>query len=377
VRFRHEAGRVELEIEQAQVDKDAGVPVFAFDLDVTFEAQGGVTERTVRVEEQRTVVSFPMEAPPEVIRIDPAGKVLHELDFDPGEDLLSKQLAARDVRGRIQAGEGLIRTGKRRHIERIGKLFEAEPYWGVRVEWAKALGKVQTEAALEVLVELAERHDDPQSLPALLEALGQYRDSRVTSRLEARLDAGLAPRASEAVYDALGAQREAAPLQRLSEASAHRSVGAFAQAAALRALAGTRREEAVSLLLDRARTADPRVRGVAAQALGTLAKQLERRARERAVEALTDLLRADDARLRAGAAKGLVAAGAREAVPALEAYRATLPHQEAVVLDQGIAELRQGDGDLRKLHKTVEELETRVRRLRERADALERRLEQE
>jgi uncharacterized membrane protein len=93
--------------------------------------------------------------------------------------------------------------------------------------------------------------------------------------------------------------------------------------------------------------------------------------RERAIEALVDLLRAEDARQRAGAAEGLVKARARDAIPKLEAYRATLPEQEAVLLDRRLDELRQSDGEIRDLRKTIEELQAKVRTLTDRVDRLE------
>jgi aminopeptidase N len=373
VHFEHdpEQGQGELEIEQTQVDEKQGIPCFEFDLEVAWEDAQGRHTRTLHLDGAHTVATLPMPSPPDVIRIDPSGHVLHELSFDPGETRLIHQLKERDVRGRIQAGLGLIGTGKRAHIERVARAFESEPHWGVRAEWAEALGKAQTGASLSEILRLLEHHDEPMSLPALLRAAGQYRDPGVTRVVLARLDAGLRPRATEAAHEALGAQREAAPFDRLVEASATRGWAGFAQAGALRALAATRKPEAVDVLIDRTKTADPRVRAVAAQSLGELAKEHEGRVRERAIEALVDLLRAEDARQRAGAAEGLVKARARDAIPKLEAYRATLPEQEAVLLDRRLDELRQSDGEIRDLRKTIEELQAKVRTLTDRVDRLE------
>lgn len=55
------------------------------------------------------------------VRVDPDGKVLRKLGFNPGTEILRRQLTeAPDVEGRILAGKELAETGKRRNIEAIG-----------------------------------------------------------------------------------------------------------------------------------------------------------------------------------------------------------------------------------------------------------------
>ena len=164
--------------------------------------------------------------------------------------------------------------------------------------------------------------------------------------VEARLDRGLLPRAVEQAYLALGAQREAAPLARLIEASAVEGRGGFAQAGALRALGSTRRPEAVPVLKERLAfgAIDRRARPAGAEVLGELARRIDRRAEEQATELLVDLLRDPDSGTRRGAADGLAAARAKQFAAALEAYRDALSAQERVHIDRILDRLR-GDAD--------------------------------
>jgi len=252
----------------------------------------------------------------------------------------------------------------------VAAAFRRERFWGVRAEWAEALGKGSSEAALRALLTVVADEDAARVVGALLTALGRYRDARVVDAVVAKLGSGLGPRARAAAYEALGKQRENAPFERLVTASKEPGWGGFAQAGALRGLAETRRPEAVEVLVDRARDADPRARGTACEALGALARRLRDRPRERAVEALVDLLRAPDLRQRKGAARGLVEARAKEAVGALEAYRATLTEQDAVLLDRGIRELRRSE-DGTQTERRIEDLEAALRKLGERVDELE------
>ena len=371
VRFRHDAAAREgtFEIIQKQANERTGEGAFAFEIELAFGPARAVETRSVSVSQRRTLVVVPLESAPEVLRVDPRGNVVHRLDIDPGAPLLLRQLGAGDARGRIQAGVLALRHANRAGAEAIRDAFETERVWGVRVKWAEALGRAGTEPALEALLALAATHTDPKSLAALLYALANYRDSRIIPVLERRLDAGLPYRATQAAYEALGAQREQAPLERLIIAAQTPGFGGFVQSGALRALGATRRVQALEPLL-RALRGPVRTRQAAAQALGALAATLSDRPRERAIEALIDTLRAPQPKLQMAAAWALQRANAHAAVPALEAFARQLPRQEASRVRRvlrGIA--ASADGAARA--NEFEQLHERVRKLAAKVDDLE------
>lgn len=372
VQFRFAEGKGTFEIEQKQVDEAAGIGAFDVDLDVSFTVRGKTTQERIKLTRKRTTASFLMAADPDLVRIDPEGSLLHALEFDPGTPRLEKQLRADDVRGRIQAGVTLVLKRRPGGIATVVKHFADEPHYGVQVEWAEALGKAKTEAALKGILSLLERSVssgyEPRVRIALLKALGEYRDPRAKDALLHMIGESLPPRAQEAAAEALGKQREVGELEALS---AVRGSGAFAQAGALRGLGASRKVEAVALLIDRTRTADPRVRDVAATSLGQLARYLEPGERAKAVDHLEDLLRAADPKLQRGAARGLIAARATDSTPALEAYRDTLSAQDAAALTRDLKRLRAGADGADPLKKNLEALEAEVRRLERRVDELE------
>jgi aminopeptidase N len=378
VTFRHDPAAREgvFEIVQKQADEKTGDGSFRFELEVAFGGAEALQSRRVSVTERRTLVVVPLDTPPEVLRIDPSGNVLHRLDFDPGAPVLLRQLVASDARGRIQAGVLLMRHSGRIGAEAIRGAFEAERFWGVRVKWAETLGRAASEAALEALLALSEQHADPKSLAPLLRALGKYRDARVSAVLSRRLDAGLPYRAAEAALEALGAQREAAPLDRLLVAARTVGFGGFVQAGALRGLGATRRNEALEPLLAALRPGqvETRVRPAAADGLGALAATLTEGPRARAVEALIDALRDPSPKLQLAAAHALGRAKAHSAAPALEALAQGLARQDAARVRRVLRDLATAAGDgaraeeleqlherLRKLAARVEELEARAR----------------
>lgn len=377
VTFRHdpEAREGVFEIIQKQADERTQDGAFQFPLVLAFGTESRLETRRVMVAGRRTVAVVALDAAPELIRIDPEGRTLHRLDFDPGTPLLLRQLHAKDARGRIQAGVLSVRHGGRTGVEALRRAFEAEPYFGVRIKWAEALGKAGSGPALDALLALAETHEDPRSLAPLLKALGKYRDPRITSVLCRRLDAELPYRAAEAALEALGAQREGAPLDRLFAAARRTSFGGFTQAGALRALGATRRVDALEPLLHALERGEvPRtVRHAAAEGLGALAATLADRPRERAIEALTDALRDPLAKVQLAAAQALGRAKATSAEPALHALAQRLSRQDAAKVRRVIRDLRDRAGEAHR-PRELDELQERVRTLSTRVEELEARL---
>jgi aminopeptidase N len=376
--FRYDPAAREgvFEIVQKQADEKTGEGAFEFELELRYGAADAPLTRRALVSQRHSLVVVALDQAPELLRVDPDGNVVHRLDFDPGAPVLSRQLVASDARGRIQAGMLLVRHAGRTGVEAIRGAFETERVWGVRVKWAEALGRAASEAALDALLGLGESHADPKSLGSVLRALGKYRDPRVAAVLARRLDAGLPYRAAEAALEALGAQREQAPLERLLAAAGTPGFGGFTQSGALRALGATRRVEALEPLIDALRPggAPVRARHAAAEGLGALAATLSDRARERALEALSDALRDPYPRVQLAAAHALGRAKAHGAAPALEALARNLPDQDAsrvrrVLRELGAAaneaaradELEQIQERLRKLSAKVEELEARLK----------------
>jgi aminopeptidase N len=196
--------------------------------------------------------------------------------------------------------------------------------------------------------------------------------------VQARLAEGLPYRATQAAYEALGAQREEAPFDLLTQAALVEGFGGIAQSGALRGLAASRRAEAVPILLERSRygaTAN-RARPAAVAALGEIGATAERGERERIIERLVNLLRDPERRVRGAAVGALQTMRAREATGALEAYRATLSDQEQVRIDRALRAVRAGDDSkVSALEKQVEDLQSKLREMQGSLQKLEARVD--
>jgi aminopeptidase N len=382
---KHKQGT--FEIEQTQVDKEEGVPAFTLSTDVAWTIDGVEQRAPVRLEEARQVVTVPMEAKPEQVRFDPLAKTLHKLEFNPGDPMLRAQLTgAKDVIGRIQAAHELAKTGKRANIQAIVEAYADEPFWGVREQFARALGEADTEAAVEGLARIVGLEQDPRIMASVFQAAGKYRDARIREAIVARLEQGFQPEqpaglpyvAAAAAYEALGKQRREAEWDLLVEGAGRDSFNGYAQSGALRGLAETRRAEAIDLLMERVvyGATSNRARPAAVQGLAEIGKGQEKAARERVVEKLVDLLRDSWDRVSRSAAVGLKTVKAPEAIGALQAYGWRLSHQEQVSVERLVKALRAEDMvDGSAVKKQVEELQEKMRKLDEQLQKLQAKVE--
>ena len=378
-KFDAKAGELTITIEQTQVDKKAGVELFDMPLDIGWVVDGTMHTQRIRLQhaKQQTVIRLTRE--PEQIRIDPHGRAVLKLDFNPGDDKLRRQLTnATDVVGRILAAGELCKTGQRANVEAVAAAWRSEPFWGVRVRFAEALAGTGSQVAVDALAEIIAEEEHPMVLEPLLRQAAQLRDPAIRTAVEQRLTSGLdLYRARQAALEVLGAQREDAPYELLVKATDEDDPYGMGPTGAFRALAGSRREEALDVLLAHTRpgATSNRSRPTAATAAGALASLLPRRSRIRTTEALADLLRDPIDRVRQGAMAGLAALGEARALPALEAYRTTVSAQEQVAVDRATERIRGAQEARSKAQeKELDELRTKVRKLEESLQRIEARL---
>lgn len=370
--YDHKRKQGVFEIEQSQISRN--VPAFFLQSEFSWTIDNEEVRWPVTLEQARHVLVVPMPGEPQLLRFDPECKVLHKLDFNPGEAILRRQLRqSPDVIGRILAGYELVKTGSRDNILAVVAAYASEPFWGVRREFANALGKANAEAALAGLLQLLANERDPLALAALIRAAGAYRDARLVELLSQRINAGLPELARAAAYEALGRQRQRAPFELLKQAASKDSFNGFAQQGALRGLAATQRSEALEPLLEAARygTLSLYARPAVPTALAEIGKSQEKGGQERIAETLVDLLRDRQERMARSAANALGELRATQALPALEAYAHTLDIRQRVEVERVIAQIKSADkSDGSALKKQIEELSEKVRRLEDQVQKL-------
>ena len=356
------------------------IGLFSFPLTLEWTSDGEHHRRRVDIDRDVHGFSFEMDRDPDMVRVDPEFAVLHKLEFDPGADKLETQLCdAPDVLGRILAGRELIKHGKPKHLTKIAERWSIEPFWGVRLEWARALGHLGSRGAIAALCRAIAAEKDYRVLEGLLRSCMDLRDGELMTAVIARFEQGLPHRAASAAWELLGSFRERAPYDLIAAAADRSSYNGVEQSGALRGLAATRSDRALDHLIAHTHpgTTSDRARPAAAYALGLLARRLDKRPREQAIERLVELLRDPIRQVRFAAVFGLELARATEAMSAIEAYAASLTNQERVRVQRVLAAMRKAEDPRLGSEKELEELREKLRKLEARIEQLDARVTSE
>jgi aminopeptidase N len=373
--WNDDASQGEWTFKQTQVDDKGEGPLFSgLEIEVGWVLDGELHTKSITLNRRTETFAVAMSGKPEQVRVDPGAKTLHKLEFNPGDELLRRQLAeAGDITGVIQAAHELAKTGKARNIAAIAQAWDNASFWGVRRELAAALASAKTEAALEALLEIAARETDPMALDHVFTKLGTFGDSRVATRLQERVDAGVGPIARRAAYIALGKVGGADVVEYLGDAL-RTPQQKWARDGAALGLGHTRTAGAAEHLIEVMGYGDAEhmVRAACAKGLGTLVPSLPEHERSPLVKRLCGLLRDPNNTVRMGAARALGSARAIEAIGDLEAYARTLTAQERTDVEKIVRGLRRSESPkIKGLEDELDSMRALVRKLEERVRQLE------
>jgi len=181
--------------QKQRVDDDD--PAYVFDLDVGFVADApgaavanggpgplpGETRVRVRVERAPQTFAIRLEREPALVRVDPAAWVLASWTWSLGADMHAAALRCDPAPiARIRAAKALAKDGSRVAREALATALGDDPFWGVGVEIAAALGASRAPSArATLLASLA--HPHPKVRRAIADALGAWRDADVATAL--------------------------------------------------------------------------------------------------------------------------------------------------------------------------------------------------
>ncbi|HVY72359.1 MAG TPA: HEAT repeat domain-containing protein, partial [Verrucomicrobiae bacterium] len=148
-----------LTVKQVQkVSED--VAVFNFPLAIRFKSHGTVTDREIVVKEKAGDFYFNLAEAPEIVRLDPNYQLLAKISFQVPNGLLYAQLADQtDVIGRIFAVEQLAARRDHEAVDRLKQALNNDPFYGVRVEAAKALRSIHSDDTFAALQASATQRD--------------------------------------------------------------------------------------------------------------------------------------------------------------------------------------------------------------------------
>jgi aminopeptidase N len=368
---------------------DAEHPAYEFDVELGFapapaelaplENNGLVrNERRIRahVERPHETIAVPLDFEPGLVRFDPGSFLLADVEYAIGADFAATALRTDpDVVGRIRAARELAKDGGRAATESIAAAFEREPFWGVLVETATAIGATRAPWARDVLLgALSHRH--PKVVRAAADALGNYRDAEVATALIAAAQPPASYFVRAAALTALGKTRDPRAFDVLVDASSQRTWSGTVEAGAISGLAELADARAMPVILEAVLPEHGEgLRRAAVGALGRIATLVENE-RTVAVDALQQLLDDETFSVAIGAIAAAESLGDTRLLPALERIaeqgfdgRLRRDASEAAI------RIRRGSrvpAQVKILRDDIDELRAEQRRLQEKIEAIAR-----
>ncbi len=376
-----------LTIDQKQV-VDGDNPAYQFDVEVGFapavpsprrSGNGLVSnERRIRahVERQHETIAVALDFEPKLVRFDPGSFLLADVSYHLGADFASTALLHDpDVIARIRAARELAKDGSRTAREALEAAFEQEPFWGVLVEAASAIGATRAPWARRILIgALAHKH--PKVVRAAASALGNFRDPDVANALiaTAQDQASYFVRASALM--ALGKTRDPRAFEVLAAAAKERTWNGTVEAGAVLGLAELADARALPSILEASRPESGEgLRRAAVMALGRVGALVEAE-RTRVSDELAELLDDGNFMVALDAIAAAETLGDARLLPALDrlsqqAFDGRMRRDAA----EASIRIRKGGKvptQVKALREDIEELREEQRRLQDQIEALAR-----
>ncbi|MFN3151878.1 M1 family aminopeptidase [Bremerella sp.] len=380
-RFDPKLSLAQITLEQThKVDDD--VMLFNFPATFAFLCDGEMVLHTEDITEAKRDFYVALPSKPEMVQFDPEYTLLTKVDFDKPEDMwLSELENAERATGRILAIEALAKKKSNKAIDAIQKALETDPFFGVRVEAAEALGKINNDESRAALRKTATPTDARVRLALVKAIVGDYQPEEVGTLLEgaqseknpaivAAWIEGLAKYSDESVSQYLRAS--------LDKPS-------FRNEIAEAAVAAMQKSGSSQYVPDLAEQVSQHSGNYTTRGLANLLKSLATLSdeKEEKLQSLQQIApHLNDARddVQKGAIEALGKLGLEEARPILQAYADASHNEELSKAAQGALAALTKDStpqptELIELRKQMQDLEKSNDSLKEKLDELEKKLE--
>lgn len=365
----------QITIKQTQMLDDV-TPLFDLPLTIRFETEHGSHDHQTRIKDAEHSFTFALPGAPKLVRVDPDGDVLKTIAFKRPLALLTYQLQHdRSIWGRIEAAQELARLNSRAATDALANALPSEPFWGVQVQIANALGSIRTPAARTALLDQI-GIEQPRVRRAVIEALANFRrDAAVADAVWQRLSDGDPSYYVEAfAATTLGKLRTPDAFDRISRALDRSSWNDVIRMHALIGLGELRDPRGVPIAIHWSSYGKELwARLGAITALGQLGALDSQRAE--VVEHLCDLLDDPALRVREAVTQALATIGDARAIPALR--RATTRDLDGRIVRKAREAIRRIEAntsrsaELRALRDDVDRLIAENRQLRDRIETIE------
>jgi aminopeptidase N len=312
VKVAFEDGLLSVSLKQSQ--KTGETAIFSLPVEIEVMDADGERHRYEKlVSETQDVITVRLDKRPLHVGFDPEQRVIGRVTFEAPGDMLRHQLAeGKNALLRWTAAEALAKKNDPATVRALEEALSKESEaWMVRVEAARALGKVRSDEALTALVKALDT-SQPKVRRAVAGALGAFKKLPAADALSHLLSGEPSYLVAADAARALGRTRQRGALETLKSVVDRSSWADVIRAGALDGMAALRDDSALDAVLKRTRYGIPtRGRRAAVHALASLGEGRKTR------QQLEDLLEDQDPHFKIDVVSALVTLGDGKSRPAL------------------------------------------------------------
>lgn len=287
IKVGYDDGLLSVSCKQAQ--KTGETAIFALPLEIeVLHPDGTRTRHQKLVTEAQDVLTLPLDTRPRYVGFDPEQRIVGKVSFEAPGDMLREQLAqGKNALLRWTAADALSKKPAPATIKALSESLKREDEaWMVRVEAARALGKLRSSDALDALLAtLTTPH--PKVRRGIAAALGAFKQTEAAKALQSLLAKERSYLVAADAARSLGRTRQPGALDTLKSVVDRASWADVIRSGALDGMAALRDEAALDTVIKRTRYGIPtRGRRAAVRALAALGDG--RKTREKLEELLED-----------------------------------------------------------------------------------------
>ncbi|MFX0013216.1 MAG: M1 family aminopeptidase [Promethearchaeota archaeon] len=378
--YEEENKLIAINIKQKQVDKAKNIGLFTFNLDIEWEkAENKFERQTVEVKEKEHTFYIPSERKPLQVRLDPDFNLLFSLNFNPGTDMLKRQLIYGNVVGRIIAAKELANKAKLPEIQALFDAYKKENFWGVKVEIIKSLISCPSLSTIEGTLQLLKIESDPRVLNQIFTALKDVRYDKITESLKKFLkrDDIELYQVTATALQVIGSQRKPEQYPFLRDFKPKYDKKSIIRGGQMEAIGALRTKEALEYLLERLPYGkEPEnVRRKIILAIADASKWADDGIKDRVIEKLADSIRTETDYFNLFAlVNALTSFNDTRVIQYLETIKLKIGHQSHSFIDRKIREITKAKGqkdEIKNLHEKIDNLQTITAKVVTRVDLLE------
>lgn len=252
VAYSYDDANHQLKLDVSQTQKVEGlVGLFDVPIEVEVATAGGRKTFPIEVNQASQSFTFPIDSAPKMVLFDKGDQILKSLDFKKSPAELIYQLKnAEAVTDRADAAVALANVKDNADVvAALGNAAQHDPFWGVRIEALKALGKIGGANSEQAI--LPEMNDEkPWVRDQAVQQLGNFKDDpSLPAKLTEIASDDKMYRVRTAALNALASLKSPGAYETLVAAVQTNSPDNVVRDAALEALGKLGDDKAVPLLL--------------------------------------------------------------------------------------------------------------------------------